>query len=115
MDDPSHPLGSRRGAEAHGVCEARVMWLASISWLGRPARALRRSRSGQNLGRDAQATGRAVLICTLIVVAMMSSVVRADGTWTQLPPLPDREGFAGAFAGVTGGALIVAGGANFPD
>jgi N-acetylneuraminic acid mutarotase len=36
--------------------------------------------------------------------------------WTELPPLPDREGFAGAFAGVSGGgALIVAGGANFPD
>jgi N-acetylneuraminic acid mutarotase len=29
--------------------------------------------------------------------------------------LPDREGFAGAFAGVSGGALVVAGGANFPD
>jgi N-acetylneuraminic acid mutarotase len=35
--------------------------------------------------------------------------------WTELPPLPDREGFAGAFAGVSGGTLIVAGGANFPD
>jgi len=29
--------------------------------------------------------------------------------------LPDREGFAGSYAGVSGGALIVAGGANFPD
>jgi N-acetylneuraminic acid mutarotase len=36
-------------------------------------------------------------------------------SWRQLPALPDREGFAGAFAGVSGGALIVAGGANFPD
>ena len=34
--------------------------------------------------------------------------------FSQLPALPDREGFAGAFAGVTGGSLIVAGGANFP-
>lgn len=33
----------------------------------------------------------------------------------ELPPLPDREGFAGSFAGASGGALIVAGGANFPD
>ena len=31
-----------------------------------------------------------------------------------LAPLPDREGFAGSFAGVSGGALLVAGGANFP-
>jgi N-acetylneuraminate epimerase len=33
----------------------------------------------------------------------------------QLPSLPDREGFAGSFAGVSHGALLVAGGANFPD
>ena len=34
--------------------------------------------------------------------------------WSQLPPLPDRTGFAGPFAGVSGEALLVAGGANFP-
>jgi N-acetylneuraminic acid mutarotase len=34
--------------------------------------------------------------------------------WAQLPSLPDHEGFAGAFAGVSGGALVVAGGANIP-
>jgi N-acetylneuraminic acid mutarotase len=32
--------------------------------------------------------------------------------WEKLPPIPDAEGFAGAFAGVSNGALIVAGGAN---
>ena len=39
--------------------------------------------------------------------------------WDELPPLPDREGFAGVFAGVVGDEadhfLVVAGGANFPD
>ena len=35
--------------------------------------------------------------------------------WKQLPPLPDAPGVAGPFAGVSGGALLVAGGANFPD
>ena len=35
--------------------------------------------------------------------------------WRQLPALPDREGFASPFAGTSGGALVVAGGANFPD
>jgi N-acetylneuraminic acid mutarotase len=35
--------------------------------------------------------------------------------WKALPSIPDREGFAGPFAGVSGGTLIVAGGANFPD
>ncbi len=34
--------------------------------------------------------------------------------WHELPSIPDREGVAGAFAGITGGALLVAGGANFP-
>ena len=33
----------------------------------------------------------------------------------KLPPLPDGFGFAGPFAGVSNGALIIAGGANFPD
>jgi N-acetylneuraminate epimerase len=35
--------------------------------------------------------------------------------WRQLPSLPDPIGLAGPFAGTSGGALIVAGGANFPD
>lgn len=35
--------------------------------------------------------------------------------WTQLPSLPDKEGFAGSFSGVCNKALVVAGGANFPD
>ena len=39
---------------------------------------------------------------------------RAPITWSRLPPLPDSLGVAGAFAGVSGGALMVAGGANFP-
>jgi N-acetylneuraminic acid mutarotase len=35
--------------------------------------------------------------------------------WSNLPSIPDREGFAYPFAGVSNGALLVAGGANFPD
>ncbi len=35
--------------------------------------------------------------------------------WSELPALPDPFGFAGPFVGVSNGALIVAGGANFPD
>ena len=34
--------------------------------------------------------------------------------WIRLPSLPDPIGFAGLFAGTSHGALIVAGGANFP-
>lgn len=51
----------------------------------------------------------ALLISTLAVSS------RPDSEWSRLPPLPDSRGVAGAFAGVSGGALLVAGGANFPD
>jgi N-acetylneuraminate epimerase len=34
--------------------------------------------------------------------------------WRNLSPLPEKLGVAGAFAGVSGGTLLVAGGANFP-
>lgn len=34
---------------------------------------------------------------------------------SELPNLPDREGFAGMFAGVSHGALLCMGGANFPE
>lgn len=56
--------------------------------------------------------------------ALLPSVLRAAETspgaadslrWSVLAPLPDREGFAFPYAGVHGGALLVAGGANFPD
>jgi N-acetylneuraminic acid mutarotase len=33
--------------------------------------------------------------------------------WNRLPSIPDREGYASTFAGVSGDALLVAGGANF--
>lgn len=36
-------------------------------------------------------------------------------SWTEMPPLPDELGVAGPFVGVHNGALIVAGGANFPQ
>ena len=35
--------------------------------------------------------------------------------WSELAPIPDHIGFAGSFAGISNGTLLVAGGANFPD
>jgi N-acetylneuraminic acid mutarotase len=49
------------------------------------------------------------------MIALIVAATMASTTWQRLPDLPDREGFAGMFAGVSGGPLIVAGGANFPD
>lgn len=38
-----------------------------------------------------------------------------DFAWNLLPAIPDSTGFAGSFAGTSNGALLVAGGANFPN
>ncbi|GDY19489.1 hypothetical protein LBMAG56_08340 [Verrucomicrobiota bacterium] len=46
--------------------------------------------------------------------ADQSSRAASPLAWTALPRIPDREGFAGSLAGVSGGALLVGGGANFP-
>lgn len=40
--------------------------------------------------------------------------VKQSLEWTKLPNLPDSIGVAGPYVGVSKGALIVAGGANFP-
>ncbi len=53
---------------------------------------------------------------TFLTAALMAAGFPAfAGEWTKLPSLPDKEGFAGSFAGVSHDALLVAGGANFPD
>lgn len=59
----------------------------------------------------------AMIAATTIATARLctAGVDAEDLRWSQLPPLPDSLGVAGAFAGVSGGALLVAGGANFPD
>ncbi|MDB6073872.1 MAG: Kelch repeat-containing protein [Verrucomicrobiaceae bacterium] len=44
---------------------------------------------------------------------LAASIAPAD--WQHLPDIPDQLGLAGAFAGVVDGALVMAGGANFPD
>jgi len=49
-----------------------------------------------------------------IFVAFEFCLCCASLDFTRLPSLPDREGFASPFCGVSGGGLIAAGGANFP-
>ena len=68
------------------------------------------------------------LICAwlapLTVASLLAGTSRSEETpapdkpllqWEQLASLPDNHGFAGPAAGMHEGALIVAGGANFPD
>ncbi len=49
----------------------------------------------------------------LMLATMGDSIKVAN--WEQMAPWPDPVGVAGAFAGISNGALIVAGGANFPN
>jgi N-acetylneuraminic acid mutarotase len=52
----------------------------------------------------------------LVAAALLAfpAVAAEPVRWERLAPLPDSEGFAYPFAGVHRGALLVAGGANFP-
>ena len=74
-------------------------------------------RSRPNLSRVARAAVFGVL---LPFVAPASAKVM-NFIWDELPPLPPstgqakQPGVAGPFAGVQGDALVVAGGANFPE
>ncbi|MCC6235078.1 MAG: galactose oxidase [Verrucomicrobiales bacterium] len=67
-----------------------------------------------HLARSGCVTGLRLVGCWGILASCLAASPAAL-RWETLPSLPDREGFAGAFAGVSGGALIVAGGANFPE
>jgi N-acetylneuraminate epimerase len=51
----------------------------------------------------------------LLIATMFAGSGALAWEWTKLPSLPDTEGFAGPFAGVSNGALLVGGGANFPE
>ena len=53
-------------------------------------------------------------LLSLVGLGVAAAMEPSALTWTRLPALPDVEGFASAFAGVSHDALLVAGGANFP-
>ena len=57
-----------------------------------------------------------LVLWSAFLIGAVSCASRADApenlVWEKLPAIPDAEGFAGAFAGVSNRALIVAGGAN---
>jgi solute:Na+ symporter, SSS family len=60
-------------------------------------------------------TPRPVATAILLAALLLPMGARAGLTWSQLPPIPESLGYAAPFAGVAGGSLVVAGGANFPD
>src|SRR3954454_22161988 len=54
-------------------------------------------------------------LAIVLLFSFLSTMSAQEIRWSRLPPIPAREGFAYPFAGLSNGALIVAGGANFPD
>lgn len=59
-----------------------------------------------------------LLFCGFIISSIPLAVysqIQKQLNWEELPPIPDKEGFAGMFTGVSDGALICMGGANFPE
>ncbi|MBN1490755.1 MAG: hypothetical protein JXA69_12630 [Phycisphaerae bacterium] len=62
----------------------------------------------------------AIAACAILLCTTPAAAVKVM-TWRELPSLPPspgqnaQPGLAGPFAGAAGGALIVGGGANFPD
>ncbi|TWU49233.1 sodium:solute symporter family transporter [Rubripirellula reticaptiva] len=56
-------------------------------------------------------------VLILVAATVFSSFATAQEllSWNELPPVPDELGLAGPFVGVHNDAMIVAGGANFPQ
>jgi N-acetylneuraminate epimerase len=75
---------------------------------------LRRRFQREFLGAN---PGLALELCGALLFLFLGRDLPAASrlVWGNLPPLPDREGFAGTFAGVSKDVLLVAGGANFPN
>ncbi len=68
------------------------------------------------LGRQWQRCTRALAGCALawfFAAPLPGSEV--DWVWQKLAPLPDPAGLAGCYAGISNGALVAGGGANFPE
>jgi len=78
-------------------------------------------RGNERAQAKARFPAAGVLASLAILLAMpfmdSMSAANADGLtkWSRLPSLPDPLGVAGCYAGVSGGALLVGGGANFSD
>ena len=51
----------------------------------------------------------------LYLMSILFTASAAEMSWSPLPELPDARGFAGSFAGVVNGTLMVAGGTHFID
>ena len=65
--------------------------------------------------KEHNAFAKTILWLSMTLALLATSAGAAEPlVWSELPPIPNELGVAGPFAGTHNGALIVAGGANFP-
>jgi len=78
-----------------------------------------RPRFGESSSdRTSHAGGSLFALLVLMLPALFCGPAPGSAAildWSELAPLPEAHGVAGPFVGVSHDALIVAGGANFPD
>jgi len=55
-----------------------------------------------------------LMVFTFINPQLLSGQIQHQLKWENLPPIPDKIGFAGMYAGVSNNSLLCMGGANFP-
>ena len=65
--------------------------------------------------RGVAITAYRYLRCLALILPLCSVAMGSNLQWSELPSIPDQLGLGGPIVGVHNGALIVAGGANFPD
>ena len=87
---------------------------AVATWAGSASLALQRffSWRARLAGPRPQSPFGLLVVAAFFVPSVVAQVKISSH---ELPPLPDKVGVAGAFAGISGDALLVAGGANFHD
>lgn len=56
-----------------------------------------------------------LMVFTFLEPQILSGQIQHQLKWENLPPIPDKIGFAGMYAGISNNALLCMGGANFPD
>lgn len=78
-----------------------------------PMTASRPAGAGRRFGRVSAAAMSGALLAAALVTGASARAVELL-RWSELPTLPDPIGVAGPFVGVHAGAIVVAGGANFP-
>ena len=110
---PNNQIGCLYECGKKSAYEKIALARMSMDWLEAGPSA--RLRSGATQANSTAPERSLVETVPASLVAQISQPARpTEFNWKQLPPIPDPLGLAGPFAGSSDGALIVAGGANFP-